>query len=542
MPITPLPDPPSRLDPTNFAERSDAFMTALPVFATEAEAARLEVVAKEAAAAASAATATTQAGLATTNGAAQVALAAIQATAAASSAAVAGAVVWVSGLTYAQGDARYSPLNLQTYRRKVAGGGSTDPSIDLTNWTLAVDTTAKIIRSARTSNTILGIADNGQLIDITSGTFTQTFDAAANLRDGWFCYLENSGVGDITLDPNSSETIDGLTSFVMYPGEVRLVQCDGMALRSVVLNAFYKTFTASGTFTKPPGYRVFNADIVAAGGGGGGGRSASPTTSGGGGGGGGGRFVLTIGAPAIASSVTATVGAGGSGGPLSTDGTAGGNSSFGSFVTVFGGAAGALGGVGGQYFGGGGGGIGCAPVLGAATSVGGLGANVITNALFSNAGWNGGSSLNSWSTINSDRAYMSSCGTFGGGAGGSADATSNRAVIGGSSLFGAGGGGGGAFQTVSPADTALGKGSGGVSGSIGISLGVLMTTGNGQNGADAAAFNACGGGGSGGNAGGFGGNGGYPGGGGGGGSTRSALSGGIGGNGAAGRVIVWGSI
>lgn len=45
MAIDALPTPPSRSDPANFAERGDAFMSALPGFAEQAEAARLEVVA-----------------------------------------------------------------------------------------------------------------------------------------------------------------------------------------------------------------------------------------------------------------------------------------------------------------------------------------------------------------------------------------------------------------------------------------------------------------------------------------------------------------
>ncbi len=133
---------------------------------------------------------------------------------------------------------------------------------------------SSIIRSSRTSNTIIGTSDKGTLIDIISGTFTQTFAAAATLGNGWFCYIRNSGTGDITLDPNASETIDGLTSYIMYPGEVRLVQCDGTTLRSVVLNAFYKTFTVSGNFIKPPGYTAFGAVVI---GGGAGGRSGLAT-------------------------------------------------------------------------------------------------------------------------------------------------------------------------------------------------------------------------------------------------------------------------
>lgn len=45
-----------------------------------------------------------------------------------------GAVTWVSGTTYAIGDVRYSPINMQSYRRKTTGAGTTDPSTDTTNW------------------------------------------------------------------------------------------------------------------------------------------------------------------------------------------------------------------------------------------------------------------------------------------------------------------------------------------------------------------------------------------------------------------------
>jgi hypothetical protein len=93
--------------------------------------------------------------------------------------------------------------------------------------------TLALARSGRTSNTILGLADAGRFIDITSGTFTQTFDAAATLAANWLVYIRNSGTGVITLDPNASETIDGLTTIKVYPGEAFAVQCDGSALYTI---------------------------------------------------------------------------------------------------------------------------------------------------------------------------------------------------------------------------------------------------------------------------------------------------------------------
>jgi hypothetical protein len=57
MAITALPTPPERSDPSNFAARGDAFLGALPTFATEANVLQTDVNAKQAAAAVSAAAA-----------------------------------------------------------------------------------------------------------------------------------------------------------------------------------------------------------------------------------------------------------------------------------------------------------------------------------------------------------------------------------------------------------------------------------------------------------------------------------------------------
>lgn len=96
---------------------------------------------------------------------------------------------------------------------------------------VALPAGSAVVRVARTSNTILDGTNRGNLIDITSGTFSQTFTAAATLGSGWFAYVGNSGTGFVTLDPNSTETItvNGVaqTTWVLWPREMGLIVCNG---------------------------------------------------------------------------------------------------------------------------------------------------------------------------------------------------------------------------------------------------------------------------------------------------------------------------
>lgn len=119
MAITPLPTPPSRNDPTNFSTRADAFLGALPDFATEANALAVDVNLDAVAAAAAEVAATAAAAAAT---------------------AAANVTKWVSGTTYAEGVVVWSPITYLSYRRKTAGAGTTDPSADSTNWAQAAGT------------------------------------------------------------------------------------------------------------------------------------------------------------------------------------------------------------------------------------------------------------------------------------------------------------------------------------------------------------------------------------------------------------------
>jgi hypothetical protein len=378
--------------------------------------------------------------------------------------------------------------------------------------------------SSRTSNTILGTADRSYLIYITSGTFTQTFTAAATLGAGWFCYIENNGTGDITLDPNASELIDGLTSYIMYPGEVRLVQCSGTAFTTIVLNGFVRSFTTTTTFTKPPCYLNFAIDVW--GGGGGGGRAGGAGGAWqGSGGGGGGRASSVIGNSSIAATETVTIGAGGTQGDIAT---AGGTTSFGSLLKVHGGGGGSNSGNFSNYGGSGG------SFLAPGRNVSGTTIEAADVPLYTNNSsqlvqnpLSGGKVL-SWEQVGIESTYRGRWSQYGGGSGGSAlgsfGGANSTTLDGGTSTYGGGGGGGSNGNGGAPkVDQDDYLGGGGAAGGTG--------TGAGGNGAI-----FCGGGG-GGSSGGVGGTGGIAGGGGGGGGANVN-----GGNGGAGYCIVRGVI
>lgn len=108
------------MDPDTFDATTEAFIGALPQFEIDMNTASSAAVSAASSASTSASTATTKAA---------------EAVASAQSAnGAAGAAKWVSGTTYAEGDCVWSPIDYLSYRRKVAGAGTTDPSSDTTNW------------------------------------------------------------------------------------------------------------------------------------------------------------------------------------------------------------------------------------------------------------------------------------------------------------------------------------------------------------------------------------------------------------------------
>lgn len=126
--INQIPTPvPSSTDPANFSARGDAVFGAFPNFITQTNAVASEAAANRDSAEAS----KTAAANSETNAATYAANATTSANNASSSSV---APLWVSGTTYAINDKRVSPITGQVYRRKTAGAGTTDPSLDSTNW------------------------------------------------------------------------------------------------------------------------------------------------------------------------------------------------------------------------------------------------------------------------------------------------------------------------------------------------------------------------------------------------------------------------
>src|SRR3990167_5030509 len=183
-------------------------------------------------------------------------------------------------------------MDLQTI---AGGGGSTTPTLEFNTGTASITIDA---------------TDQAKIVELTGSTArTFTITAAATLGADWWCIVKNSSTAELTLDGNGSE-LDGLASYISYPGEVRLLQCTGSVINSTVLKSFDTgNRTTTFNFILPPGYSIIEGFVW--GGGGSGGKGA---TNGGGGGGGGGCNHFVIPASVIGAagtSTTCTVGAGG---------------------------------------------------------------------------------------------------------------------------------------------------------------------------------------------------------------------------------------
>lgn len=81
-----------------------------------------------------------------------------------------------------------------------------------------------------TANASITSADLGKLILLNSATaITVTITAAATLGAGFWCQFKNINTGLVTIDPNSTESIDGNLIYTVCLQEEVEMYCDGTA-------------------------------------------------------------------------------------------------------------------------------------------------------------------------------------------------------------------------------------------------------------------------------------------------------------------------
>lgn len=301
--------------------------------------------------------------------------------------------------------------------------------------------------------------------------------------------------------------------------------------------AEYQEFTSSGTWTKPDNINYVMVEAWGAGGGGASGDRSTGTI--GGSGGGGGAYIYKIfRASDLGATETVTIGAGGTGGAALTangygnSGTGGGNTTFGTKLTGYGGIGGQKS-AGGTNSGGGGGGT-TSTGTASIRSFGGNPRNSIEPAPNQDplaqiyGGGNGAYPISNFSN-----SYPAGNSVYGGGGGGSAYTVTQASGAG--SVYGGPGGGAGANSSFSAAgpggNQTSNYGGGGAAGTVSSVDGSAGTGFQGGGGGYlGTAANA-----------GAGGNGGVASGGGGGGYSSSSYISGAGGNGGSGlcRIYTW---
>ena len=130
---------------------------------------------------------------------------------------------------------RYANTGGVVYRRNAANSG----------WVLD-GTLAETFVTAKSAGYTVALTDFQRLITCT-GTFTLSLTAVATLVDGFWFMVRNAGSGVITIDPNSTEQVDGATTVEIYPGESCLVMSNGTAWYTVGRHA--PTYQV-GSFTR----------------------------------------------------------------------------------------------------------------------------------------------------------------------------------------------------------------------------------------------------------------------------------------------------
>jgi len=101
----------------------------------------------------------------------------------------------------------------------------------------------RVVTKSGTYNAVL--TDNHTTF-ICTGTWSFTFTTAPTLGDGWSCTIRNAGTGEITLDPDGSETINGVASVILPPGSTALVRCVATGFYAIMVPEITEPSVISG--------------------------------------------------------------------------------------------------------------------------------------------------------------------------------------------------------------------------------------------------------------------------------------------------------
>lgn len=87
---------------------------------------------------------------------------------------------------------------------------------------------------------------------VGTGTWTLSLSPASNLGNGWNLHVRNNGSGNITIDPDGIENINGVISLVAGPGSDFDITCDGsgyFATGRLVFESAQQTPASNTTYT-----------------------------------------------------------------------------------------------------------------------------------------------------------------------------------------------------------------------------------------------------------------------------------------------------
>lgn len=107
----------------------------------------------------------------------------------------------------------------------VTAGGTGVSSIAAARTVFELD--KKVVYSAKAASYTLVVGDNNAVIRFTA-VATASLDPAATLGANWHATIIADG-GDVTIDPNGAETIDGAATLVVPNGYSAFIVCSGAA-------------------------------------------------------------------------------------------------------------------------------------------------------------------------------------------------------------------------------------------------------------------------------------------------------------------------